>query len=167
MNTSSAHSNKPPPDGTAFLLSQIGAHAAAKFARRLAPLKLASPHAGILRIIFLEPSISQQKLAKMLGMFPSRLVLVLDEMEKLGLVERKPSVSDRRTYALHLTAKGKTTFEKIGRIAREHEQELCSALTPKEQQTLASLLARIFRHQHLTPGVHPGFRYIGRNQKSC
>ena len=159
---SSAHSNKPTGDGLAFLLSQIGAHGAAKFARRLAPLKLAPPHAGILRIIFLEPGISQQKLSKMLGMFPSRLVLVLDEMEKLSLVERKPSASDRRTYALHLTARGKTTFEKIGRIAREHEEELCSSLTAKERQSLAALLARIARHQHLTPGVHPGFRHIGR-----
>ena len=159
---SSTHSHRPTQDGLAFLLSQIGAHAAARFARRLVPLKLAPPHAGILRIIFLQPGISQQKLAKMLGMFPSRLVLVLDDMEKLDLVERKASASDRRTYALHLTTKGKTTFEKIGRIAREHQEELCSTLSAKEQQTLATLLARIARHQHLTPGVHPGFRYIGR-----
>jgi DNA-binding MarR family transcriptional regulator len=148
--------------GVAFLLSQIGAHAAGKFAARLAPLKLAPSHAGILRVISADAGISQQKLAKFLGMFPSRLVLVLDEMEKAGLVERKASVADRRTYALQLAPKGREALQAIGRIAREHQEELCAALSPKERETLAALLSRIARHQHLTPGVHPGYKQIGR-----
>jgi DNA-binding MarR family transcriptional regulator len=94
----------------AFLLSQVGSHAAARFAARLTPLKLSPAHAGILRIISADAGISQQKLAKLLRMFPSRLVLVLGEMEKAGLVERKPSAADRRTYALHLKAKGRDTL---------------------------------------------------------
>ena len=49
-------------------------------------------HAGILRVIRNEHGLSQQKLAKLLGMFPSRLVLVLDEMERAGLLERSGSV---------------------------------------------------------------------------
>src|SRR5262249_31405041 len=37
------------PRSTAFLLAQVGAHAAAQFAERLAPMGLAPAHAGILR----------------------------------------------------------------------------------------------------------------------
>jgi|SRR5882724_7322567 len=146
--------------GAAFLLAQVGAHAATKFGERLAALKLAPPHAGILGAINAQEGISQQKLAKLLGMFPSRLVLVLDEMERAGLLERKASARDRRIYALHLTARGKQRLEAIGRIAREHQQALCAALNPEEQETLKGLLARISEQQGLTPGVHPGFRRL-------
>src|SRR6266404_154190 len=102
--------------GAAFMLAQVGAHAAAKFAERLAALKLVPPHAGILGAINAREGISQQKLARLLGMFPSRLVLVLDEMERDGLVERKASAGDRRTYALQLTSRGRKRLEAIGRI---------------------------------------------------
>jgi len=146
--------------GAAFLLAQVGAHAAAKFAERLAALKLAPPHAGILGAINARTGISQQTLARLLCMFPSRLVLVLDEMERAGLLERKASAGDRRTYALHLTARGKQRLEAIGRIAREHQHALCAALTPEEQETLTGLLSRISEQQGLTPGVHPGFRRL-------
>ena len=64
------------------MLAQIGAHAAAKFAERLAPLKFTPPQAGILGVISRQNGLSQQALADLLGMFPSRLVLMLDELEQ-------------------------------------------------------------------------------------
>ena len=151
--------------GLAFLLAQVGAHAAAKFAERLEPLKLTPAHAGILRAISAEPGISQQQLAAWLGMFPSRLVLVLDELERAGLLQRKALPSDRRTYALQLTAKGRDKLQAIGRLARDHQEKLCAALSAGEQETLAALLSRIAGEQHLTPGVHPGYRQLGRRRK--
>jgi DNA-binding MarR family transcriptional regulator len=149
----------------AFLLAQVGAHAADKFAARLEPLKLTPAHAGILRAIHHVQGISQQALAKHLGMFPSRVVFVLDELQRLGLVERRASAKDRRTYALHLTAGGKARLEAVGRVAREHQEALCAALNPGERETLASLLLRIAEQQHLTAGVHPGYRKLGRGNE--
>jgi DNA-binding MarR family transcriptional regulator len=163
---SSERSGKPQKAGVAFLLAQVGAHAAAKFAERLEPLKLVPAHAGILRAINGESGISQQKLAKLLGMFPSRLVLVLDEMEKSDFLERKASPSDRRTYALHLTAKGRDKLQAIGRIAGEHQDNLCTALSATEQEALKKLLSQIAGEQGLTPGVHPGYKQIGRGTKA-
>jgi DNA-binding MarR family transcriptional regulator len=147
--------------GIAFLLAQIGAHGAERFAERLLPLKLTPAHAGILRAIEAGRGISQRQLASLLGMFPSRLVLVLDSMEKMGLVERKASADDRRTYALHLTPQGRSRLREIGIIAREHQNSLCGSLNPDERATLALLLSRIASDQHLTPGVHPGFKQVG------
>src|SRR5580658_11009626 len=92
--------------GAAFLLAQIGAHAASQFAGRLAALELAPPHAGIMRILGTQPAITQQALATALGMQPSRLVALVDELETRGLVERRANPSDRRSHALHLTEKG-------------------------------------------------------------
>jgi len=142
----------------AFLLSQVGAHAATKFGERLARLRLAPSDSGILRMLAASAGISQQELSAKLGIHPSRLVAIVDTLEKRGLVERKPNVSDRRQHALHLTAKGRETLGEIGRIAREHQDALCAALNAEEREKLAELLARIAEEQGLTPGVHPGYR---------
>jgi DNA-binding MarR family transcriptional regulator len=149
----------------AFLLAQVGAHAASKFGERLAKLKLIPPHAGILRILSSTPAITQQRLAVTLGMVPSRLVALIDDMEARGLIERRENPDDRRRYALHLTEKGHSTLEMIGRVSREHSQALLAALSQNEQRQLALFLQRIADEQGLTRGVHPGYRQIGRGKR--
>jgi len=146
----------------AFLLAQVGAHAAAKFAERLAELDLVPAHAGIFRIVAATPAISQQALATTLRTVPSRLVALIDDLESRGLIERRPHETDRRSYALHLTEKGRATLQAIGRVGREHQQALLAALSQAEQQQLAGLLQRIAQQQGLAPGVHPGFAHSGR-----
>jgi len=143
---------------SSFLLAQVGAHAASQFAGRLRKLKLAPQHAGILRILNSTPGITQQTLAATLGMVPSRLVVFIDEMEQRGLIERRENPRDRRRYALHITEKGHSTLDEIGRIAREHSQALLAAISHDEQRQLATLLQRIADQQGLTRGVHPGYR---------
>jgi DNA-binding MarR family transcriptional regulator len=147
----------------AWLLAQVGAHAAAQFARRLSALGLEPPHAGILRIVSSSGGISQQALANRLDIFPSRLVALVDDLEGRGLLERRSNAEDRRTYALQLTDKGRKTLESIGRVTREHDEALCAALTAAERERLAALLLRIAEQQGLKPGVHPGFRRLGRD----
>jgi DNA-binding MarR family transcriptional regulator len=159
-----ARSTNSSPDaaaGLAFLLAQVGAHAGARFAERLEPLGLKPPHAGILRVIKDADGLSQQALGEKLGMFPSRLVAVLDELERLGLVQRRDSPTDRRSYALYLTEAGREALERIGRIGREHQDALCAALDESERAQLAGFLTRIVAEQGLTPGIHPGYRKLG------
>jgi DNA-binding MarR family transcriptional regulator len=147
--------------GLAFLLSQVGAHASARFAERLEPLGLKPPHSGILFVIEQSDGLSQQALGEKLGVFPSRLVTILDELEQRGLVERRDNPTDRRSYALYLTEAGRKTLEQIRRIGRAHQDALCAALDEAERAQLAGLLARIAAEQGLTPGVHPGLRKAG------
>src|SRR5580704_16423117 len=90
------------PTGAAFLLAQLGAHAARRFGERIQGTGLTPPQAGILRLIISTPNCSQQQLARRLGVLPSRMVLLIDELEDKGLVERAPHPSDRRTHALAL-----------------------------------------------------------------
>jgi DNA-binding MarR family transcriptional regulator len=142
---------------TTFLLAQVGAQAANRFAARLEELKLVPAHTGILRAIIVNPGISQQALATMLGLVPSRLVALLDELEEKGLIERRDNADDRRVYALHLTAKGAHTMGEVGRIGRAHEESFCRALDGKERDQLTEFLKRIAQDQGLTPGVHPGY----------
>src|ERR1700761_8191482 len=87
----------------AFLLTQLGSHAASQFAERLASLDLTPPDAGILRLLRAAAGLSQQELAARLQIHPSRLVAILDNLEKRGVVEGRANPDDRRLYSLHLT----------------------------------------------------------------
>jgi DNA-binding MarR family transcriptional regulator len=161
MNRSRPIPNKPSGSSVAFLLAQVGAQAAARFAERLEPLGLAPPAAGILRVIARSDDLTQNELARVLGMFPSRLVLLLDGMERAGLVERRPRASDRRSHRLQLTAGGRRALEAIATVAQEHQKEICAGLTPRDVALLRGLLGRIAERQGLAPGVHPGYRSLG------
>jgi len=162
MNESNEYvsSMQPRIPGAAFLLAQVGAHAAARFAERLARLQLQPQHAGALRILSAKEGLTQRELADRLGMFPSRAVALVDDLEQRGLVQRHEDPEDRRSYALRLTEKGRRTLAEVGRVAREHQEALCKALEPRERDQLADLLLRIAEDQGLTPGVHPGYRRL-------
>jgi DNA-binding MarR family transcriptional regulator len=149
-----------PAPGVAFLLSQVGSHVAGCFAEKIAPLGLKPYHAGILSILTNQPGLTQQGLADLLGIFPSRLVALLDDLSKQKLIERRATPSDRRTYSLHLTEAGHNMWAKMGELAEQMQEEVCGALTTKERETLTDLLTRIVTQQQITPGVHPGFRKL-------
>lgn len=148
---------------TAFLLAQVGAHAAKQFANRLSAVGLAPHHAGILRRLAHAPGISQRELAATLGMHASRLVGVVDEMESLGLVAREGNANDRRTYSLQITTRGREKLAEISMVSRQHNEALCAALSEGEREVLAELLQRIADQQGLLHGVHPGFSSLGEN----
>jgi len=147
---------------TTFLVTQLGSLAASRFAEHLTPLGLNPAHSGLIRAIAAQPGRSQQALAAQLGLLPSRLVSLVDELQELQLVERRRNASDRRNYALHLTSAGEDALKAVGRVASEHGDEFLAPLDPEERKTLATLLGRLADHHGLTPGVHPGYAAMGR-----
>jgi DNA-binding MarR family transcriptional regulator len=151
--------------GPAFLLAQLGAHAASQFAEKLSALDLAPADAGILRMLRVASGLSQQELAGKLGIHPSRLVAILDNLEKRGYLERRPNPDDRRLYSLHLTKNGEDVLGKIGKVAREHQDVLLAALSNEERAALGSLLLKVADQQGLARGVHPGYRLMGTSKR--
>src|SRR5438477_1474050 len=151
---------QPKIPGAAFLLAQIGAHAALRFAERLERLQLQPQHAGALRVLSAGQGLTQRELAQRLGMFPSRAVALVDELEQRKLISRGEDPEDRRSYSLRLTDKGWRALGEVGKVAREHQDSLLAALADNEREQLAKLLLRIADEQGLTPGVHPGFRTL-------
>lgn len=152
-----------PPErrgGTAFLLAQLGAHAAEKYAEAIDEIELTPPLTGILWVLSSRDDLSQQELARTLGMLPSRVVAYVDDLEGRGWVERVRSTVDRRANVLVLTDTGRKTLQEIMRISQDHERRMTSALSATERTELAALLVKIADHEGLTPGVHPGFRRL-------
>ena len=146
----------------AFLLAQLGHHAASLFAEQMASIDLTPPHAGILRAIASDPGRSQQALSGQLGLLPSRVVAYVDDLEDRGYVERRRNPDDRRLHALYLSASGKKLMRKIGDLARQHDRRLTAGLDDGQRETLRVLLGELAERQGLTPRVHPCYRALGR-----
>jgi DNA-binding MarR family transcriptional regulator len=146
------------PTGAAFLLTQLGTHAARRFAERVAAVDLTPPQSGLIRAVAQEPGRSQQALAAQLGTPATRLVALVDGLEQRGVLERRRNPDDRRLYAVHLTPAGEALLTELGHLAGEHEADLLAPLDPAERRTLAELLGRVAAAEGLTPGVHPGYR---------
>src|SRR3984957_5364941 len=140
-----------------LLLSQLGTHAALSFGHKIKGFGISPPHVGILRWIRDNAGENQRQLASHLGVLPSRLVLLLDELEAKGLVARQRSPQDRRNQQMQLTAKGTRLLEKVELVAAAHEAELGSGLTESERETLIELCAKLAAHRGLAPRGHPGY----------
>jgi DNA-binding MarR family transcriptional regulator len=144
--------------GAAFLLAQLGAHAAGRYAEKVAALDLDPAQTGVLHLIARRPGQSQQALADQLGVAASRVVGLVDGLESRGLLARRRSATDRRNYELHLTDEGQRLLTRLRGVAKAHEDDVTAALTPDERDRLVELLRKVADQQGLTPGVHPGYR---------
>jgi DNA-binding MarR family transcriptional regulator len=82
----------------------------------------------------------KQELAAKLGMYASRLVAVVDDLEQRGVIERHPSNTDRRVYALHLAKSRREQLSAIGAIAREHGRDLFDGLSNEDRSTLTATI---------------------------
>src|SRR5215218_3291461 len=89
---------------------------------------------GLLTLIATEPGSTQQELVDRSMIDPSSMVAVIDELEELGLAERRPHPGDRRKHDVHLTAKGTKTLERARTAAMRTAKELLSPLDAEERE---------------------------------
>jgi DNA-binding MarR family transcriptional regulator len=145
-----------PESGVAFLLVQLGFHLARVFGERLEPLGLEQRHAGVLVRVAENNGRSQQAIAELLGVNPTRMVFLTDELEKLGLVERRRNPADRRSHALYLTEAGTAMLARVREATRAHEAAVTDGLSAVERDQLTGLLQRLARDQGLAGQALPG-----------
>lgn len=146
----------------AFLVAQVGGLAAMRFADRVTAVGVTPPQAGLLRVVAAEPGRTQQAVSGQLGLLPSRLVTLVDELEGQGLIERRRDPKDRRNSALYVTDAGRAMLADIGRAAQAHGEDFLAPLNKADRATLSDLLGRLASHHGLTSDVHPGYRTLGR-----
>jgi len=144
------------PSTLAFLLSQVGIHAARQFAERIAEVDLHPPLFRVLNLVDAAEGKSQQAIGEAIQVPPSRMVALVDELEQRGLIERRPHPGDRRVRALFLTAKGRKTLARGREIAAEHEKELTRGMPAADRRRLTELLQKMVDEQTIGRGIHPG-----------
>jgi MarR family transcriptional regulator for hemolysin len=91
-----------------------------------------------------EEELTQIRLAERSMLDKTTMVVTLDELERAGLAERRPSPADRRARIVAVTDKGAEAVKAAERIVEELQQELLESL-PEEQRTafIAALAALV------------------------
>jgi DNA-binding MarR family transcriptional regulator len=142
--------------GFAYLLVQLGAHVAREFAEQLAPLGVEPRHVGMLTRLAANEGKAQQVIGEMIGLNPTQMVFLVDELEDRGFVERRRNPADRRSYALYLTPAGRDMLASVQAAGRAHQARLGSPLSADDQKQLTSLLRRLATELGITDLSLPG-----------
>jgi MarR family transcriptional regulator, lower aerobic nicotinate degradation pathway regulator len=138
---------------TGFLISTLGRFSREATERALEPLGIKPHHYGMLVVLAEKGPASQQAVGEMFGIDKSSMVVFVDQLEGLGLVERRRNPENRRAYRLTLTDAGREALSEAEPLVEEVEEALLSPLGDADRERLHGLLL------NLLPG--PGGRGDG------
>ncbi len=113
-----------------------------RVAERLESIGLTTALFGILNFLGARDGAIQLEIATAMGIDPSTIVTLVDELESAGLAKRRPHPKDRRAREVTLTPKGRRQLDRGRRMAFEVEDELLQGLSASERRDLLSLLRR-------------------------
>jgi DNA-binding MarR family transcriptional regulator len=126
-----------------YLLAFIAEHATERFERALARQKIRTRHASVLAVIDAEGPMSQRALCRRLRIDKSPMVGLVDDLERLGLAERRRSDADRRVQAIHLTDTGRAAVERILAVAAAENDRTFGVLDDDQRMQLHGLLLQV------------------------
>ena len=98
-----------------------------------------------LAVIEANAGISQRDMAAEIGLDKSPAVVLVDELESRGFAVRRPSETDRRRHALHITPAGARWLDGTCRILHKTEATVLQQLSPRELAQLHRLLDRMYK----------------------
>jgi DNA-binding MarR family transcriptional regulator len=84
----------------------------------------------------------QQGLAQMLMLDPNNCVLLLNDLDEAGYVERRRDPQDRRRHIVEITPSGLTALSEGERRLDDLESEVLGKLDGDERKRLRDLLAK-------------------------
>ncbi len=134
-----------PRTSVTYLLQKAALISLGGLESALADLDLTARQYMVLASSVVGEQLSQQELAKRLGMDPTMLVKAIDDLEARGLVERRRFAADRRQHRLDLSQAGRDLLDTAAERHRRSEADL---LAEADRADLSALLARLVEGRH-------------------
>jgi MarR family transcriptional regulator, lower aerobic nicotinate degradation pathway regulator len=97
---------------------------------------------ALLNVLGAREGAIQQKLSSDMGIDPSAMVKLIDELESTGLAERRRRPGDRRAWEVVITPNGRRRLEQARQLAAGVEDEVLGGLGDAERRQLLALLRR-------------------------
>jgi MarR family transcriptional regulator, transcriptional regulator for hemolysin len=113
-----------------------------RIAQALESIGLTPPLFALLNVLGARKGAIQQEIGAAMGIDPSTMVSLIDELETSGLAKRRPHPTDRRAREVVITPKGRRALERARRLATEVDDEVLRGLTAAERRQLLTLLRR-------------------------
>ncbi|MFC5907558.1 MarR family winged helix-turn-helix transcriptional regulator [Streptacidiphilus monticola] len=128
---------------TGYLLYRLGLRSGSLFNAGLEQHGLRLRHYAVLRYLATVEGVRQRELSERLGYDPSAIVSLVDDLQRLGLAERRPDPGDRRNRIVVLTDAGQGLLRDSEKDGARVTDDLLAPLSDQERTTLHRLLLRI------------------------
>jgi DNA-binding MarR family transcriptional regulator len=132
-------------DLTVYLLSRVGRLGKHALDDRLAERGLRLRHMAVLAALADSGAASQLALGRSVRLDPSDTTTTLDDLQRLGFVERSVDPVDRRRRLVALTPQGRAGLDEMCALAGEVADGLLAPLDPAERTALHDVLRRVLR----------------------
>ena len=97
---------------------------------------------AVLNVLGAREGTIQQQLSADMGIDPSAMVKVINELEEAGLAERRRRPNDRRAWEVTITPTGRQTLQQAKQLAAEVEDEILGGLAAADRRQLLTLMRR-------------------------
>lgn len=105
--------------------------------------QLTTSQFGILEAIYKNGPLHQVDLARQILKTPGNMTIVIDNLEKLGLVERVRGKRDRRFLQIVLTPQGSRLIKKLYPAHIQQADKIMGRLTDEERDELVRLCLKL------------------------
>jgi MarR family transcriptional regulator for hemolysin len=128
------------PPTLAFLLHDVARLLKKRLEQNSRESGLTRSQWQILAYLAQNEGINQKGLAELLEIEPITLGRIVDKLEALGLIERHPHPTDRRTWLLHLMEAARPKLEQIRELGDVTHREALAGVSEADRQHLLKML---------------------------
>ena len=143
------------------LLNMAGHALSNRLAAALADVDL-SPRMQCVLVHALEEERTQIQLAALADLDKTTMVSTVDELERRGLAQRRPSATDRRARIIAVTEAGRAAAERGQRIVDQVHAEALGALPEPAREAFVAALRQL-----VEGGLEPGPKPVRRARQAA
>ena len=140
--------DKPESESINLLLRMICQAQRSQMSDALAKIGLYAGQEMVLWHLWQEEGLTQSQLVERMCVQPPTISKMLDRLEKVGLVERRPDAENSHLSRVYLTGQGHMSQRAVRDIWIDIEQRLIQRLSVEERIVLRRLLLQV--HENLT-----------------
>lgn len=106
-------------------------------------LKLTQKQTAVMWLVIGNPGVAQGVIGSALAMDRATMMVLVNRLEKRGLLQRRRSSVDARQRELHATAAGRRLMNQVRKRIARHEARMKRLFSAAEMRTLERLLQRL------------------------
>jgi MarR family transcriptional regulator, lower aerobic nicotinate degradation pathway regulator len=134
--------NDPVSDFVGQLFFRLWRVTHTRTAEALESLGLTTALFALLNVLGTREGAIQQELGAAMGIDPSTMVSLIDQLEAAGLANRRPRPTDRRAREVVITPKGRRVLKQARQLAMQVEDDVLRGLSRTERRQMLALLRR-------------------------
>src|SRR5215203_1194564 len=139
-----------PDENLGWLLATVSHAFTSELTAKLEAIHV-SPRAHCVLATALQGEYTQTALAQAIGLDKTTMVVTIDALERAGLVERRPSATDRRARVIAVTDAGRAALAEGERIVAQIEDEVLATLPAEQRAALVAALQQLVNGRLGTP----------------